>query len=246
MDYELQAAHLTHCTQVFIDDILIHSNTFEEHLEHIEQVLKVLHRCGLKAHPEKSLFCTSTIEFLGFDVSQYGMTPQEAKIKALLEMPHPRNLEQLRSTLGQQRYYGCFCPNFSAPVRPMLDLLKKDKPWQWRMNGPGSEGESFEAVRKEIATPGKALQCFRPDRPIFVHCDFSTVGLGAVLAQVDDNGNEVMVACCSRSLNKQEGNYSATRERHLQPYGLSDFSNTTSMAATSHSCQIIILPFSGS
>jgi hypothetical protein len=215
MDAELQAAGLTYCTKVFIDDVLIHSDTFEEHLEQVEAVLAMLHNCGLRAHPEKSLFCSDTMDFLGFDVSAYGLTPQEAKVKALLDMRHPRNLEELRAALGQLRYYGCFCPNFSAIARPMLDLLKKDTPWKWRMSGPGSEGEAFEAVRREIAKPGKALQRFRPERPIFVHTDFSNVGLGAVLAQVDDDGNEYMVACCSRSLNKHEANYSSYKGEAL-------------------------------
>jgi len=124
MDTELQAAGLTHCTKCFIDDILVHSDTFEEHLQHLDAVLTMLHKCGLKAHPEKSLFCSDTMDFLGFDVSSYGLTPQEAKIKAMLEMPHPRNLDELRTVLGQLRYYGCFCPNFSALAKPMLDLLK--------------------------------------------------------------------------------------------------------------------------
>ena len=123
MDTELAAAGLTAFTKVFIDDILIHSDTFEEHLQHVERVLQMLHACGLKAHPEKSLFCSDTMDFLGFDVSKYGLTPQEAKVKALLDMPHPKNLEELRTALGKLRYYGCFCPEFSAMARPMLDLL---------------------------------------------------------------------------------------------------------------------------
>ena len=62
-------AGLTGCTECFIDDILIHSETFEEHLIHVHAVLQMLINCGLKAHPEKSLFCTDTIDYLGFDVS---------------------------------------------------------------------------------------------------------------------------------------------------------------------------------
>ena len=207
MDAELQHAGLTGCTECFIDDILIHSETFEEHLRHVRAVLVMLINCKLKAHPEKSLFCTDTIDFLGFDVSEYGLTPQEAKVKALLDMPHPNDISQLRTVLGQLRYYACFCPEFSAMARPMLDLLKKDAPWQWRADGP--EGDSFNAIRHTIAQPGKALQRFRNDRPTFVHSDFSNVGLGGVLGQQDDKGDEYMAACISRSLNSAEQRYSS-------------------------------------
>ena len=207
MDAELQHAGLTGCTECFIDDILVHSETFEEHLSHVRRVLQMLINCGLKAHPEKSLLCSDTVDFLGFDVSEYGLTPQEAKVKALLDMPHPGNLDELRSVLGQLRYYACFCPDFSAMARPMLDLLKKGTVWQW--NADGLEGNAFNAIRNTIAQPGKALQRFHNDRPTFVHSDFSNVGLGGVLGQQDDHGDEYMAACISRSLNSAERRYSS-------------------------------------
>ena len=207
MDTEMQAAGLTGCTKVFMDDILIHSSSVEEHLIHLRAVLTALKNCGLRAHPEKSLVCSDTMDFLGFDVSKHGLTPTDAKIKAFQDMRPPSNISELRTVLGQLRYYGCFCPNFSAIARPMLDLLQKDTPWQWRHDGP--EGNSLTEVKRIITQPSKTLQRFRLDRPIMVHCDFSNVGIGAVLSQVGDDGNEYMVACASRSLNKHERQYSS-------------------------------------
>ena len=58
-------------------------------------------------------------------MSQYGLTPQQAKAEAMMAMPHPRTLEEMRTSLGKLRYYGSFCENFSVRARPMLDLLKK-------------------------------------------------------------------------------------------------------------------------
>ena len=204
MDREFAAAGLSHCTKVFIDDVLIHSVTFEEHMEHLRAVFECLAAANLKIHPGKSCFGTDTMEFLGFDVSSYGLTPQEAKVEALMAMPHPRSVEELRVSMGKLRYYGCFCENFSAVARPLSDLLKKEVTWKW---DPEIQGKAFDALRNEIATPGKALKRFDPGRPIFVHTDFSNRGLGAVLSQVDDEGNEYMVACISRSLNEHEARY---------------------------------------
>ena len=165
----------------------------------------MLVECGLRAHPEKTLVCTATVSYLGMDVSAHGLTPEEAKVKALMEMPAPKDLEELRTVLGKLRYYACFCPDFSQRARPMLDLLKKGAEWVF-----GKEQlASLDDIRKEIAQPGKALQRFDPDKPIFIHTDFSNVGMGAVLSQLDAAGREYMVACCSRSLNKHERNYSS-------------------------------------
>ena len=78
------------CTKCYVDDIVVHSRTAAEHLQHVRQVLNMLVACSLKAHPEKSLFMTDTVEFLGFDVSRHGLTPAhlawQAKIKAFQEL----------------------------------------------------------------------------------------------------------------------------------------------------------------
>ena len=135
-----------------------------------------------------------------------GLTPQEAKIKALHAIPHPKNVDELRVVLGKLRYYGCFCPGFSAIARPMLDLLKKGAAWTWTKE---LQGAAFDHIRDEISKPGRALMRFDASKPIFIHCDFSNVGLGAVLSQHNAEGQECMIACCSRSLNKHETNYSS-------------------------------------
>ena len=206
MDLELGGAGCSGFTKTFIDDILVHSATFEEHLQHLRAVFTVLHKCGLRAHPEKTQLLIDTIDFLGYDVSAFGMTPQEVKIKAIKDLDWPRDVPELRTKLGILQYYSCFCPNFSARAKPLTQLLKKNQPWEWE---PKIQGKAFDDVRDEICTPGKGLRRFDPERPIFVHTDFSNRGLGAVLAQVDADGNEYIVACVSRSTNKHEANYSS-------------------------------------
>ena len=206
VESELGRAGLLGCAKVFIDDVLVHSDSFEEHLGHVERVLRCLWECGLRAHPEKSSFCIDTIDFLGFDVSRYGLTPQEAKVKALMALPHPSNLTELRTVLGKLRYYGGFCTDFSARAQPLFKLLQKDQQWEW---DSAVQGAAFEEIRGEIAKEGKALRRFDPARPIFVHSDFSNRGLGGVLGQVDEKAREYMVACISRTLNKAERNYSS-------------------------------------
>ena len=90
-----------HCTKCYVDDIVVHSRTAAEHIQHVRAVLQMLVDCGLKAHPEKLLFMTDTVEFLGFDVSRHGLTPSEAKIKAFKELRYPNSVEECLCVLGE-------------------------------------------------------------------------------------------------------------------------------------------------
>ena len=229
MDFEIRKAGLEDNVVCFIDDILVFSETPEEHVQLLERVFEMLLACGLRAHPEKSQFGSDTIDFLGFEVSQFGLTPQEARVKALVSMPAPTCLEELRVALGKLRYYGTFCTNFSSRARAMLDLLKKDVPWKWG----AEEQAAYDDVKQEIAKPGNALMRFDPTRPTFVHCDFSNVGLGAVLAQVDEAGHERMVACASRSLSVSERRYSSYKANAWHASGLANCSSLSSMVYAS-------------
>ena len=96
--------------------------------------------------------------------------------------------------MGKLRYYGCFCENFSSTAEPIQRLLKKGAVFNF---GP----------EQVICKEGKALKRYDAARPVYLHVDFSNVGLGAVLSQTDITGIEYMGACCSRSLNKHERNY---------------------------------------
>ena len=100
MDRTLQDAGLSHVARAYIDDVLIASDTFEEHLLHVEQVLKAMHAVNLKVHPEKSVFGCAILEYLGHDVSQYGLTPSKVKIQAIQSLPDPNSVESLRRVLG--------------------------------------------------------------------------------------------------------------------------------------------------
>ena len=107
--------------------------------------------------------------------------------------------------MGKLRYYGCFNENFSSMAKSIQRLLKKRAVFIF-----GAEQRAaMDFIRTEICKEGKALKRYDATRPVYVHVDFSNVGLGAVPSQTDSTGQENMVACCSRSLNKHERNYSS-------------------------------------
>ena len=205
MDREIAAANLQDCALPFVDDVLIASDTFEQHVEDVQRFLQMLIDRNLRAHPEKSYFCTDTIEFLGHQVSAYGLTPHEAKIQAILALPIPKDVADLRSILGFFNYYRCYVPNYATIAKPLYNLLTKASTWLWGED----QHEALEELRHEICTEGRAVRRAVPDLPYLLYTDWSKFGIGAVLAQRHPDGHEYMVACISRSLNTYEGNYAA-------------------------------------
>eukprot|EP00798_Chlamydomonas_sp_ICE-L_P022093 gene22093-biopygen30777 len=181
METELGKRGLLKFCKVFIDDILIHSATFAEHIRHVEAVLQCLIEVGLRIHPDKSCFAQDAVDFLGFDVSNHGLTPQQAKVQAIKDLPYPANLKDLKTVLGKLRYYGCFCEKISAIARPLNDLTKADVKWTW---GP-EQAAAMDKIRGLISTPGKVLRRFNVEARTLIHCDWSKHGLGAVLGQLD-------------------------------------------------------------
>ena len=205
LDHEINKAGLSDVARAYIDDVVIASDTVEEHIEHVAKVLDMLHSCGLRAHPDKSVFGAAVISYLGHCVSATGLTPQQAKVAAIREMRAPTNVAELRAQLGFAGYYRCYCPYYSQIAQPLNALLQKDNPWRW---GP-EEQAAMDRLKDELCTTGKVLRHFDPTRPTIVHTDWAKQGISGVLGQLDEEGQEYLVACVSRSLNKHERQYSS-------------------------------------
>jgi len=201
MDMELSGC--SSFARAFVDDILVFSRTPEEHVEHVRKVLETLNAVGIKAHPDKCLFGCDVVEYLGFNVSRYGLTPHQAKVAAIAALKVPTCVSDVRSVLGLMSYYRRFVPNFSEKADALNKLLGKGVPFEW-----GEEQQAaFDELKAALTTEGRALKRVDPALPLLVYCDWSQKGIGAVLAQVDSEGQEHLCACISRSLNKHERNY---------------------------------------
>ena len=204
MDHELAKHGCTNFAFAYIDDLIIASDTWEEHAAHVGKVLAMLKACNLKIHPSKSIFGSNVLEYLGHNVvGRHGITMNEAKVAAISALPVPRNLLELRSIVGFMSYYRHFIPGFSTIVEPMVRLTRKDIPYMWGRE----QEESYAKLRSLMTRPGILLKPVDPGRELILHTDWSVYGVGAVLGQLDDDGNEYLCACISRSLNKHERNY---------------------------------------
>jgi len=205
MDEEIERAGLSTFCVAFCDDLLVHSDNAEDHIGHVEQVLKMLHRVGLRAHPDKTILGCDSVEFLGHQVSALGMSPTDAKVAAIMALKPPTSVKTLQEVLGFINYYRGYVVGFSKKAEPMTRLLSKGVKWAWE----AEQQEAFEALKREYAYGGMILRRADPSKPFLLYTDWSKSGIGAVLGQCGEDGKEFMVATVSRSLNKCEKNYSS-------------------------------------
>lgn len=187
--------------QVFIDDILVYSDSVESHLQHLRAVFEKLREHKLYAKLSKCSFAMPRTEFLGHVISEEGISCDPAKVKAVVEWPEPKAVSSLRSFLGLANYYRRFVNKFASIADPLYALLPKHAKWDW---SPAQQA-SFEALKHALAT---APVVAPPDftKPFIVRTDASGVGLGAVLVQ-GTGDSERVIAYLSRRLKPAEARY---------------------------------------
>ena len=117
---------------VYLDDILIFSETVEQHWQHLRDALARLRKAKLYGRIHKCTFLKPQVEYLGFDVSAEGIKPSASKVQAILEWPTPETPRDVRSFLGMCSFYRRFIRGFSNIAAPLTELTKEKTPWQWR------------------------------------------------------------------------------------------------------------------
>ncbi|KAL5775964.1 hypothetical protein ACOSP7_013524 [Xanthoceras sorbifolium] len=182
---------------VYLDDIVVYSNTLEEHAQHLQAVFKVLRENELYVKKEKCSFAQLEVYFLGHKIKDGVLMMDEAKIKAICEWDPPTKVPELRSFLGLVNYYRRFIKGYSARAAPLTDLLKKNKAWEWSSECQ----EAFEGLKKAV-TEEPVLSLPDHSKPYEVQTDASDFAIGGVLMQ---DGHPI--AFESRKLNDTERRY---------------------------------------
>ena len=191
-----------------IDDI-VHRKDSEKHDERLNEVLSLLNEHHLSLNTGKCVFSVTEVDFFGYSVSSAGVRPLESNIKAILDLPEPKNVKGLASFLGTTNFYLKFVPNYTQLADPLRLLLHKDVPWVWTE----TQSAAFATLKQKIASP-PILVHFNSDAPTVVSADASAVALGAVLSQLI-NGQEYPVAFASKTLSATERRYSAGEREAL-------------------------------
>ena len=190
-------------TYVFLDDILVVTKgSKENHYKVVETVLTKLNKANVRLKWEKCNLAQNEIEWLGYKLTQNGISPINTKIQAITQKLRPENLKELRSYLRAVNQMNRFIPNLAQLCFPLRPLLKKDKTWNWE--------EKHEKAFKEINEQVKRVTevgHFKKSENIRIVCDASKAGLGAVLQQQDEIGWRP-IHFASRFLTPLEENYS--------------------------------------
>jgi len=190
---------------VYMDDLLIFSKDEESHLKHLETVLSRLKENDLYASPKKCEFMKDEMNFLGLIVGKNGIRVNPEKVKVLKTWPKPENLTELRSFLGLIQFFRRFIKGFSGIAAPLTDLTKKEKGIQcWNEKCD----ESFESLKNSITS---APILIAPDwnKQFRGHVDASQLAVGGTLTQLDEHGNDRVIAFFSKKLTQAETDYTA-------------------------------------
>lgn len=203
---------LDHRAFAYLDDIIVISSTFEEHVALLLRVLNKLKHANLTVNFEKCNFFRSQLKYLGYVVDARGLRTDPEKVEAIINFPTPTNQKELKRFLGTATWYRRFVPNFSTVAGPLNKLTsnsKKAPPFKWTPEADAA----FNAL-KECLVTAPVLSCPDYSLPFEVHTDASDYGVGAMLTQTLD-GKEHPIAYMSRSLTGAERNYSITERETL-------------------------------
>jgi hypothetical protein len=132
---------------VYIDDIVIYSKSYEEHIIHLDLVLKAIEEAGIMLSPGKCHLFYDSILLLGHKVSRLGLSTHEEKVKAILELERPTKLLQLQTFLGMVVYFSAFIPFYADICGPLFHLLRKDCRWKWERKEEHTFRQAKDALR---------------------------------------------------------------------------------------------------
>lgn len=185
----------------YMDDLLIATETLDENIRQLEEVLKVLQSNGLTINLEKCHFFQNSVNFLGYDISEEGVRPGKRKLQAVKDYPEPKNVHHVRQFLGLINYFRKFIRNCALISKPLVKLLKKDATWEW-----GSEQVQAVSKLKHELLHNALLTIFDPKLPTILYTDASRDGIGCILTQMTETG-EKPIHFYSRQTSNEEKKY---------------------------------------
>ena len=200
---------------VYLDDLIIFSKTFDEHLSRLDEVLHRLSRAGLKLKPSKCALFQYEVLYLGHIVTPDGVKPNPDKVRAVTEWPTPTNIGDVRSFLGLCSYYRKFIRGFATISRPLNRLLESGVQFDWN-----TECELAFSELKSALTCDKVMAYPCNTGTFILDTDASAFGIGATLSQIQVNPangrtEERPIAYASRTLTKTQRRYCVTRRELL-------------------------------
>ena len=201
--------HLEGCA-VYLDDVVVYSDSWEQHLHRIRQLFTRLSQANLTVNLAKCEFARAMVTYLGKVVGQGFVRPVRTKVLAIDNYPPPTGKKELMRFLGMIGYYRSFCQNFLSVVAPLTDLLKQRNDFNWT----SAHQNAFEQV-KNLLTSAPLLAAPQMRKTFKLQVDASKMGAGAVLLQDGEDGVERPVCYFSRKFSTYQLNYSTIEKEAL-------------------------------
>ena len=196
----------------YIDDVLIASNTPEQHLSDLRTVFERLAAHGIIINPNKCVFGVSALDFLGHHIDKHGITPLPEKVQAVRDFPQPTSQRQLRQFIGLVNFYHRFLPHCAQLMQPLHALLSKGKAKSQSLTWTDAALTAFNSTKEALAN-ASMLSYPQSDAPTWLMTDASDTAVGAVLQQ-NINNTWRPISFFSRKMTPAETRYS-TFDREL-------------------------------
>ncbi len=194
----------------YIDDVVVASPTFQEHLVMLDLMFRRLEAAGLVLKFRKCEIARPAIVYLGHILSADGLGKDPRLVQKVTEFPIPRSALEVRGFLGLTGYYRDFVPHFTEMALPLTELSSVKKTFEWT----GEAQLAFNNLQKAMASP-QVLALPDWNRHFILATDASDRGIGGVLAQNDDQGRQRPILFVSRKLMPAETRYSTTEREAL-------------------------------
>ncbi|KAK7091989.1 hypothetical protein V1264_009601 [Littorina saxatilis] len=193
------------------DDLLVHTETFAEHLETLRELFSRLTKANLTVRPSKCILGTDNVDFIGHSLKEGQKGLLLENVTKILNAPRPETKKQVRSFLGLAGYYREFIPNFAAITAPLSDMTRKGCPNRilW---GPAQE-KAYQTVR-DLMSRDPVLRLPDTAKEFILRTDASDEGIGAMLMQ-EHGGKPFPVSYASKKLSGAEKNYSTMEKECL-------------------------------
>src|SRR5258708_17638210 len=201
------------CTVGYLDDILIYSDSLEDHRDHICEVLHCLHTAGLYANLKKCKFHTDTVEYLRFILSPKGLQMDPTKVSMIQDWPEPWKVQDVQAFLSFTNFYWRFIHDYSETTRPLNHLCKKSTTCHFG----AEEAKAFQNLKKAFGS-ALVLAHWAPDLPRSEEMDMSNCTIVGILSVTTEDGEIWPVAFYSCMLQSAKWNYDMHNKELLAIY----------------------------
>lgn len=167
---------------VYVDDLVIFSDSMDQHLQHLNIVLRKLKLAGMTIKLRKCQFFRNEVHYLGHIISSQGVMIDKIRVKSINEFPRPINIKALRAFLGLVNYDKRFCNNYSELTLPLLNLLKKNQTWKWNE----VHEKAFQDIKMLYLKVTMVYHCDL-NKEFYIECDSSNYAIGGCLYLLNDN-----------------------------------------------------------